>query len=192
MIMKTTMKKYLIPLTLWMMLFVSMTACKSQTTTPEELLKIMDLDEKSYSQFTPCEQINTFAEVGYQFMDVEHMYVNLPSWVYDTIREHGMEINAACINRQISRYLAAIDENPTVYKDTSLKIHSLIYLSISLDLLTNLDIINALRTVVCEKKILDYENFTVTYFLTKANQLPSYFLGKPEDLDRLWVEACKS
>ena len=185
------MKKCLLLLVLLAALFTNLVSCSRKEKTPEEVLTEKKLDKTSFSKLSACEQVEMFAEVGYQFMDLDHMYVNVPSWVYDSIKRHEAEVNVPCIKDQILKYLANIEENPAQKKDVSLKIHALIYLSNSLDFLANPDIVNTLELLVCQKKIWAYESFIVSYYLTKSKELPSFFTGKPEDLDRLWIEECK-
>ena len=190
--MNNIMKNHLLPLMVLLILLIALAACTSTQKTFEDALKELNLDENSYTKLPDCEQIRIFAEVGYQFMDTEHMYVNVPRWMYDSIKQHETKINASCISEQILKYLLVIDNDANQYKTTSLKIHALIYLSKSLELIADQDIIKTLESLVCEKRILNYENFIVTYFLAKTPSLPSYFSGKPEDLNKLWIEACQN
>ncbi len=185
------MKKYFLLLILLAALSTSLISCSQKEKTPEDVLAEVKIDKSSFHKLSACQQIKVFAEVGYQFMDIDHMYVNVPSWMFDSINNHGAQVNATCIKEQILKYLADIDQNQTQKKEASLKVHALIYLSDKLDLLTNEDIVNTIELTICQKKIWDYESFIVTYYLTKSNQLPSYFSGKPEDLNRLWIEECK-
>jgi hypothetical protein len=185
------MRKCLLLLVLLAAVSTNLVSCSGKEKTPEEVLTEMKLDETAFDKLSACEQVETFAEVGYQFMDLDHMYVNVPSWVYDSIKSHEAQVNASCIKDQILKYLANIDQSPAQKKEASLKIHALIYLSNSLDLLANPGIVDTLEFLVCQKKIWNYESFIVIYTLTKSKELPSFFAGKPEDLDRLWIEECK-
>jgi hypothetical protein len=186
------MKKLLFTLLLLSIVSTQLIACTPKEETPEDVLQRMQLDSQAYDKLSACQQIEIFAEVGYKFMDIDHMYVNVPKWIYESIRKHGAHVNASCIKGSILKYFTVIGENPVQQEESSLKIHALIYLASSLDLLTDQDIIDMLKLIVCERKILDSENFTVIYFLTKSRELPSSFTGKPEDLEQLQIEACKT
>ena len=131
------MKYQLLKLILVIVLMTNIAACINTHGTPEDALKDLGLEEESFSRLPVCEQIKIFAEVGYDFMDIDHGSVGNPSWMYDELRKHDVEVISTCIKSQILEYISLIDQNPDVYKEGSLKIHALIYLSESLGLVKN-------------------------------------------------------
>jgi len=185
------MKHYSLRLILLIVLCANFVACTNNRETPEDVLENLGLEEASFSRLPACEQIKVFAEVGYEFMDIEHGSVGNPSWMYDELRKNEAEVNAVCIKRHILEYISAIDQNRDLYKADSLKIHALIYLSVSLGLVTNPDITDSLKIIVCDDQVkLHDENFTVIYYLTQRDKLPTY-VNMPDGLDRLQEEVCQ-
>lgn len=170
-------------------------ACESKS--PEERLGENNINEESYKILTPCEQINIFSEIGFEFVDVDHAEVLMPGWVYKELQNNSAEINSDCIKRELLRYFSLVEEsqNPYFYRDTSLKIHSLFYLSESLGLLRDPEINTLLRATVCEEKIQYSQRFFLIYYFTQKDDLPTYIANsRPEDLpanmEKLRLEIC--
>lgn len=188
------MKKHACQLVLFFFLFaVGITACKNKSS--EERLSEINLNEETYKLLDPCEQINVFAEIGSGYLDIGHMFVNMPNWVYQIIENNEKDINSNCIETQILKYFSDIEQDKDLFNKTSLKIHSLFYLSDFLNLLRDPNINYMLKTAVCEKRVLYFERLIAPYYFTQKMDLPAYIVDSksedlPENMEKLRLEIC--
>jgi hypothetical protein len=177
------------------LIIIGLNACDGKSV--EERLSGIDINEESYKILTPCEQINIFAEIGSEYLDIDHGDVLMPSWMYQEIKDNPTDINSDCIERELLNYFSLIEQSPNSYQDTSLKIHSLFYLSETLGLLKDPGINDLLKDAVCEEKILYSRIFLLTYYFTQHKDLPAYVSNSthedlPKNMEKLKVDICEN
>lgn len=169
---------------------------------PEERLSEIKINEESYKLLSPCEQINIFAEIGSEYVYIDHWVVLMTDWVYQEIQSNPIDINSECIEQELSKNFLIL-EQPNIekskgfYKHTSLKIHSLFYLSEVLGILKDPNINFLLKNTVCEQKIQYSQRIFLKYYFTQKDDLPDYINNSnPENLyenmEKLRTETCEN
>lgn len=180
-------KQSFILITISFLFTTVITACENKT--PKDRLNEININKESYKALPPCEQIRIFAEIGFEFVDVDHAEVLMPGWIFKfkEVLKNSTEINSNCIEQELLSYFSLIEEtqNSYSYRDTSLKIHSLFYLSEDLGLLRDPEINALLRATVCEEKVQYSGRLLFIYYFTQENDLP-------EDMEEQKLEVCSN
>jgi hypothetical protein len=163
----------------------------TKSETQDDMLKRLNINEIVFKNLPICDQVRVFSEVGSKFMDMDHQYVNAPRWMYSSIENSDVDSITSCVLMEINNNIEIIDHNPGLREESSLKITSLIYLTMSLDIIDRPEVSNILLVLICQKKVMYFENFIVDYYLLEYNQLPNNYSSTPEELDQLWRMLCE-
>jgi hypothetical protein len=169
---------------------------------PEERLSEININEESYKVLPPCNQIAIFAEIGSEYIDIDHYAMFLPGWMYKEILNNPINVNSACVEQELSKNFLRIEQleiekSRTIYKNISLRIHSLFFLSKELGILKEPNINIFLKSSVCEENILYSQTNFLTYYFTQKDDLPDYINNStpedlPENMKKLKIEICEN
>jgi hypothetical protein len=156
------------------------------TLTQEELLQNLGIANPSkFAGLPPCEQIELFATVGSQFLDLDPATALVPPWMNEEIAKQPRKQIADCIADQGDVLLGQFKDYYTSENETiALGIHALIYKARDLNIVSSARITRFILDAICTKQVYYRESIAIMYWAATQPDL-QYFPAPDEIIKKI-------
>jgi hypothetical protein len=156
----------------------------------DNILKKQQIDEASYSRLPDCGKVESFAEIGYQFLDMGHAVVTVPTWMHESLNEIPKEAVADCIAQVGSQQISLMQGSIARDEIPIRKMHALLFEANWLDVDDSPPILNLMHAMVCQRKYDPFVRIAPQYYIELRHGVPDFDYYSPEGSERLVAELC--
>jgi hypothetical protein len=146
------------------LLLVSCNPKPSQT----QLLHILNVhNPEQFSSLSTCRQVQIYAIVGSESIDIDHRVVFVQPWMDDVISRQPPQDVETCIAEYGQYLFSHWNDDPDQYINNSYQIHALIYKAIDLKLLAYPEIKNLVHQAICGTNIYEKGRLDIYFYVNK-------------------------
>ncbi len=168
---------------------VAITACASRPRKGvDEVLQMMRLDQQVFSALPLCDQVRLYADVGKQFLDMDHRVALVPAWIHQPLGGARPDEVARCIADEGNYRLGVFDDGLMPRHDTSLAILTLAYKASELQLMRSADVQGFMDAAICDHD-LEFSGQLVQLSYWDQYGTSAYYMA-PDANERMKSELC--
>jgi hypothetical protein len=156
------------------LMFLGLVSCAPVPTavplTVEEVLQQHGIHgPRDYASLSTCEQVGLYAEVGAEFLDLDHGYALVPQWMDEQLdREPRDDIGDCIVEIGTSKLGALTGVYDSTNLATSLAVHALIYKAADRRLIARSDVRSFVLAAMCDSR-LAYRIESIFYWQTRVD-----------------------
>lgn len=159
--------------------------------TVDEILVRERYSPQDISKLTACERVDKFTSIGSQKLDLGNRIVLVPSWIHESLVDVPRDILLRCFLEEMLEQESLIANSNGYNEDAIQKLHSLIFEANRLEILSNPEMMERLRIIICEKNIDSFGKLAIEYFIAANDDLPTYDYYSDTGRNKLHKEVCE-